>query len=82
MHTVKPHPLSLCGEWGSLGGSLYSAPTTVRQPGYLPPGEVHGLCAPASRRVCLYRIARAPERTVTIIRARWCEIHMPHGHLS
>jgi hypothetical protein len=39
MHTVKPHPLSLCGEWGSLGGSLYSAPTTVRQPGYLPPGR-------------------------------------------
>jgi hypothetical protein len=24
---VKPHPLSLCGEWGSLGDSLYRAPT-------------------------------------------------------
>jgi hypothetical protein len=24
---AKPHPLSLCGEWGSLGSSLYRAPT-------------------------------------------------------
>ena len=56
---AKPHPLSLCGEWGSLGSSL-SCPHHLRQPGYLPPGEVHGLCAPASRRVCLCRVAGAP----------------------
>ena len=24
---VKPHPLSLCGEWGSLGDSLSCPPT-------------------------------------------------------
>ena len=29
---VKPHPLSLCGEWGSLGDSLYRAPTTFGNP--------------------------------------------------
>ena len=29
---VKPHPLSLCGEWGSLGSSLYRAPTTFGNP--------------------------------------------------
>jgi hypothetical protein len=32
MHTAKPHPLSLCGEWGSLGDSLYRAPTTFGNP--------------------------------------------------
>jgi hypothetical protein len=32
MHTVKPHPLSLRGEWGSLGSSLYRAPTTFGNP--------------------------------------------------
>ena len=29
---AKPHPLSLCGEWGSLGSSLYRAPTTFGNP--------------------------------------------------
>jgi hypothetical protein len=29
---VKPHPLSLCGEWGSLGDSLYRGPTTFGNP--------------------------------------------------
>src|SRR5215204_6768220 len=57
-------------------------PTTVRQPGYLSLGEVHGLCAPASRRVCLYRGAEAPERTPTILLTRRRVIYMPHGHLS
>src|SRR5215203_331024 len=31
-HTVKPHPLSLCGEWGSIWGALYRAPTTFGNP--------------------------------------------------
>ena len=46
MHTVKPHPpFAMWGVGLSRGLSL-SCPHHLRQPGYLPPGEVHGLCAP------------------------------------
>src|SRR5215211_5358913 len=45
-----------------------AVPTTVRQPGYLSPrSEVHGLCAPASRRVCLSPGAGAPAHLRTIV---------------
>jgi hypothetical protein len=62
---AKAPPLLLSQGWGSLfrARSLGRDPTTVWQPGYLCSGEVHGLCAPALRRVCLYRGAEAPERT-------------------
>jgi hypothetical protein len=62
---LSPTLLLYVGGWGSLslGLSVCGDPTTVRQPGYLSDGETHRLCAPASRRVCLYRGAGAPERT-------------------
>jgi len=68
----------------SLGLSMcVVTPPPFRQPGYLSSSrEVHGLCAPASRRVCLYRGAGAPERTPTILLSRMRVIYMPHGHLS
>ena len=59
-HTLKPHPFCYLRRWGSLFRALCRDPTTFRQPGYLSCGEVHGLCAPASRRVCLSRGAGAP----------------------
>jgi hypothetical protein len=56
---MKPHPFAMLG-----GGALsvvtpppFGSPATSRR------REVHGLCAPASRRVCLCRGAGAPERT-------------------
>jgi hypothetical protein len=76
-------PLSLCEGVGLSLGLFYRDPTTVRQPGHLSNiREAHGLCAPASRRVCPYRGARAPERTKTIVLTRSCWMHLPHGHLS
>jgi hypothetical protein len=66
----------------SLGLSIGRDSTTIRQPGYLSCGEVHRLCAPASRRVCLYRGAAAPERTSTSILTRRLAIHVPDGYLS
>ena len=82
MYTLKPHPFCYLRGWGSLFRALCRDPTTFRQPGYLSCGEVHGLCAPASRRVCLSRGAGAPERTSTSILTRRRAIYMPHGHLS
>jgi hypothetical protein len=81
-HPKAPPLLLSQGVGLSLGLSIGRDPTTFRQPGYLSCGEVHGLCAPASRRVCLYRGAGAPERTRTSILPRRRAVHMPHGHLS
>ena len=82
-HTEAP-PLSLC-VWG--WGSLFRAFSIVTPPPFGSPAtslirEVHGLCAPASRRVCLYRGAGAPERTLWIVLTRRCLMHLPDGHLS
>src|SRR5215208_1893761 len=67
----------------SLGLSMHRDPTTVSA-ARLPPSkrEAHGLCAPASQRVCLSRGAGAPERTWTMLLTRRRAICMPHGHLS
>ena len=66
---MKPHPFRYVSGRGSLFRALCVCrdPATVsaaRLPLLFSRGrEAHGLCAPASRRVCLYRGAEAPERT-------------------
>src|ERR671938_924 len=52
-HGEAPPPFAMRGVGLSRELSL-SCPHHLRQPGYLPPREVHGLCAPASRRGWLF----------------------------
>ena len=78
---VKPHPLSLCGEWGSLGDSLSCPPPSAtrlppswRGPWALRPRLAAGL--PLSR--C--RSAIALVKTIVLT---WSPpAYMPDGHLS
>ena len=78
---VKPHPLSLCGEWGSLGDSQSCPPPSAtrlppswRGPWALRPRLAAGL--PLSR--C--RSAIALVKTIVLT---WSPpAYMPDGHLS
>jgi hypothetical protein len=61
MHTVKPHPFSVC-RGGALSGTFSIAtPPPFGSPAVspLPQRETLRLCAPASQRVCPYRGAGA-----------------------
>ena len=58
---------------------MSSRRSTARLP---PSEEAHRLCAPASRRVCLYRDAGAPTLVRTIIPTWRPLAYRPHGHFS
>src|SRR5919199_6764183 len=80
---ICPTPLFLL-KGGASGASMVVTPPPFGSPAACPPllkKQAHGLCAPTSRQVCLYRDAGAPALMRTMVQQWRLPVHGSGGHL-
>src|SRR5215210_3706504 len=79
---ICPAPFFLV-KGGASRASIVLTPPPFGSPAACPPllKQAHGLCAPASRQVCLYRDAGAPAPMNAMVQKWRRPVHWSGGHL-